>query len=611
MAGSVPKLPIAAAAIAGTAICVVAGLITAASSATVDIPLEVTGRVLMVALPIGVGLYAWSRPASARFGRNLTLIGFGAGVATLAASDDRVLYSVGRTAAWILEAGFFYLVLSFPSGRLPERIDRVLASAAALIVFVLYLPSALLVDEFPVPAPFSSCTADCPTNALQLVGAEPSVMDSVVRPLRETLSVLLLAVVAVRLAQRMRTSGHLARRMLEPVLVVALARMVVFAAGFVLRAVVPDSTAVVVAVWLIAMGVPAMALAFLFGVLEWRLSVGTALERLGRHRVSGSDPEELRAALADAFEDPALEILYWLPNGHGRWVDAEGHLVEPPSPASGRRLTEVTGGGGRVAALVHDEALAAEPALLESAANYALVALENQRLAAKTAALLREVQQSRARIAASADEERRRIERDLHDGAQQRLVALRLRLQLAAELLAKDHDRGTAMVEQLGLDAEAALEEVRSLARGVFPSVLEDRGLAEALQSAGLRSPLPVVVVAQRGRRYAHTVESAAYFCCLEAMQNAAKHATGASRLTITLAERNGDLTLEVADDGPGFDPQSARRGAGLRNMRDRVQAAGGDIVLESAAGQGTRVRAKIPLPHDASDGEPLPASDP
>jgi signal transduction histidine kinase len=252
-------------------------------------------------------------------------------------------------------------------------------------------------------------------------------------------------------------------------------------------------------------------------------------------------------------------------------------------------ITTIRDGEQPVAAIVHDEALRDETAFEDAATARVLTTLESGRL-------LREVEESRARIATTADEERRRLERDLHDGAQQRLVALRMRLGLAAELLGRDDGRAAELVRQLGPEAEAALEEMRSLARGVYPAPLADHGLAEALRSAARRSALPVAVIAEDSRRYPRPLEAAGYFCCLEALQNAAKHAAGASRVTITIAERDGHLELEVADDGSGFDPARTARGAGLTNLEDRARAMGGDAVVESAVGRGTRMFIRLPL---------------
>jgi signal transduction histidine kinase len=207
-----------------------------------------------------------------------------------------------------------------------------------------------------------------------------------------------------------------------------------------------------------------------------------------------------------------------------------------------------------------------------------------------------EVRASRARILASAYDERRRIERDLHDGAQQRLVALRIRLELAAEAVAAGRAEPVALLRELGAEAEVALEEVRSLAHGIYPAPLADLGLAGALQAVALCGPVPTTVMAEAGRRYPRDVETAAYFCCLEAMQNAAKHAGGATVIRVALSEGEGALGLEVCDDGPGFDPESTTPGAGLTNMRDRLAAVGGELEVRSTPGTGTRVLAHIPL---------------
>jgi signal transduction histidine kinase len=207
-----------------------------------------------------------------------------------------------------------------------------------------------------------------------------------------------------------------------------------------------------------------------------------------------------------------------------------------------------------------------------------------------------EIRASRARIVASADDERRRIERDLHDGAQQRLVALRIRIELAAEAVAEGRGDPVQLLRELGVEAEVALEDVRSLAHGIYPAPLVGLGLAGALRSIAIGAPMPTTVMAEAGRRYHREVEAAAYFCCLEAMQNAAKHGRGATGISVVLSEGDGALALEVRDDGPGFDLKRTRPGAGLTNMRDRLAALGGELQVHTAPGMGTRVLAVIPL---------------
>jgi len=212
------------------------------------------------------------------------------------------------------------------------------------------------------------------------------------------------------------------------------------------------------------------------------------------------------------------------------------------------------------------------------------------------AASVGELRESRARIMAAADEERRRIERDLHDGAQQRLVALRIRIELAAEAVAEGHGDPIDLLRRLGRETEEALEEVRSLAHGIYPAPLAKFGLAGALRSVALDGPIPISIVSKEGGRYRREVETAAYFCCLEAIQNATKHARGATRIRVSLGERDGALRLEVRDDGPGFQPALARPAAGLTNMQDRLKAVGGELEIRSTPGAGTRVLAAIPL---------------
>jgi signal transduction histidine kinase len=206
-----------------------------------------------------------------------------------------------------------------------------------------------------------------------------------------------------------------------------------------------------------------------------------------------------------------------------------------------------------------------------------------------------ELRESRSRIVATADAERRRLERDLHDGAQQHLVALAVNLRLATDIIADDPASGMEMLDQMAEDVQAAIREVRDLAHGIYPPLLAGGGLAEALRAAANRAAIPVTVTADGIGRYSQDIETAVYFCCLEALQNVGKHAPEATAL-VRLWEESGGLLFSVSDNGPGFDAAQARAGHGFMNMSDRLGAIGGTVRWESQPGQGTTVTGSVPV---------------
>lgn len=204
---------------------------------------------------------------------------------------------------------------------------------------------------------------------------------------------------------------------------------------------------------------------------------------------------------------------------------------------------------------------------------------------------------SRQRLVAAQDQARRRMEREIHDGAQQHLVAMSMKLGLVAQLLDRDPGRAVALLDQLGGDANAALEGLRDLARGIYPPLLTDRGVLATLDAHVRKHGIAATIVAApefMAGRFSQPAEVAVYFCVLEALQNASQHAPGA-QMTIRLGVVDGDLEFSVEDDGPGFDPSTARGGTGLQHMVDRVEALGGSLTVESAPGRGTVVRGRIP----------------
>jgi signal transduction histidine kinase len=330
----------------------------------------------------------------------------------------------------------------------------------------------------------------------------------------------------------------------------------------------------------------AVLLALVIGLLATRRRGGTVGElAVQLERV---EPGGVRDALSRALGDPSLELALWLPDRRA-WVDEGGHPVELPD-GPGRSVTFVGEGARRVAAIVHDPALADQRALIAAAGSVARLALENERLQAELRAQLAELRASRARIVHATDAERRRLERDLHDGVQQRLLGLALVLQLLHPRV----DEGSEASELLG-DAErelqAAVRDLREFARGIHPAILSDQGLAAAARTLAVRSPIPVDVRADDERLPA-AVETAAYFLIAEGLANVAKYSK-ASRAWVTVERRNGKAIVEVGDDGVGG--ADARCGSGLRGLADRVAALDGSLLLDSPSGRGTRVVAEIP----------------
>jgi signal transduction histidine kinase len=290
--------------------------------------------------------------------------------------------------------------------------------------------------------------------------------------------------------------------------------------------------------------------------------------------------------LAEALSDPTLEIAYRL--GDGLYVDAAGRPVELARDP-GRAITPVTAGGEEVAVLIHDPALLDDPALVESVCATAALVLEIERLAAEVRSQLAEVRSSRERIVSAADAERRRIERNLHDGAQQRLVTLSVALGLEASHV----DSAAADVLSRAQDeVEQAIAELRDLARGIHPTLLRDEGLQTAVEALARRASIPVNVHGAVPDRLPDPIELAAYFVVSEALTNVAKHALP-TEASVVLEQESGVLCVTVIDDGVGGARITA--GSGLAGLRDRLDALDATLAIESRPGQGTTIRAELP----------------
>jgi signal transduction histidine kinase len=510
---------------------------------------------------IGSGLVAWARRPGNRTGPLMVLVGVTFLAGLLSAAEQPAAQTLGAWVRPLHLAVFMHLLLAFPSGRLDSRLARGLVGAAYLDLGLLY-HAPLLVGEDGVGGTLSEVSF--------AVGA-----------------VVFLAASAL-LLQRWRAGRRAWRRAVAPLLwtgALTLALLAVFNADQFLSRPVGA-----VPMWAFRVAFVAIPFAFLAVLLRVRLaraSVAELVVELEEARPSGS----LRDAMARALGDPSLTVAYWLPDQR-RYVDLQGQPVELPADGQGRMATMVEREGRRVAAIVHDRALSDDPGLIRAASAAAALALDNERLQAELRARFDELKASRARIVEAADQERKRIERNLHDGTQQRLTSIALALGLAESQLGSDPRAAGTSVRQAKRALETALAELRDLSHGIHPSVLTTRGLGPALEDLAYTAPLPVTVAAALNGRLPERVEAGAYYAAAEGLANIAKHAH-ASTATIVLAREHGRLLLRVRDDGiGGADPT---RGSGLRGLADRLQALGGTFEVDSPPGRGTELRVAIP----------------
>jgi signal transduction histidine kinase len=508
---------------------------------------------------------------------------------TLATPGLDVLGQVAWAAVLVVAV---YILLSFPEGRLPDRVARGVVAMTALATVLVWGALLATAERLPEFMPASRCDDGCPRNPVRLVGGNAILDDALAVALWSVTAGALIAV-AVALTFRMRTAPSISRRTTSPILVAVLAVAGTFAAAAVARAGGAAPATLERLGWFATATSLAIPCAFLAGMLGARVFAGGALERLVARLSAGARDVDARRVLAEALGDPSLTVAYWRPQ-RDEYVDAQGHPVPAPEKASGRATTIVRQDGEPLAMIVHHAALGAEPGLVGAAGGAALMMLENARLEADLRASVADLRASRARLASAADAGRREIERNLHDGAQQRLVALRMRL-AEAEAQAVSDDELRRSLGELGADAEETIDELRSLAHGVYPAVLIDHGLACALTSVAGRSPLSVSVETALPGRVAPAIEAAVYFCCLEAIQNAAKHAGAGATVTVSVRAHAGGIAFEVRDDGVGFDIDDVRGGDGLTNLHDRVAAVGGDVHVASGQGAGTTVRGEVP----------------
>jgi signal transduction histidine kinase len=525
-----------------------------------------------VAVPyVAAGVIAWWRRPESRLGPLMVAGGLASAFSGWQLAEAAGAYTFGAAFDIVPAALFLHVCLAFPDGRLRSRFEGVLVGVAYTSAVGLQLVKLALggVD---------------PANLVD-VWHQPNLVALVEDVQLLSLSACCVVGLGV-LAGRRRRLGRPRRRSIAVVIDSFAIALVMIAALFVMAAFDLPGFHEVQRVTLFVVGLS--PLAFLLGLLDARLArsaVGDLMLELRR------DPPArgLRNALAHALRDPSLILAYWLPDFR-TYVDVDGRPVQLPDDEE-HTATLIDRNGKHVAALVHDPALDEERQLLEAVGAAAGMSLENARLQAELQARVEELRGSRVRVIEAGQKERQRLERNLHDGAQQRLIALSLRLSLLEKRLPAE-----AMAKQ-ELDAARreialSLEELRDVARGIHPAVLSGHGLTVALESLLARAPLPVRLAIEVEGRLPERVEVAAYYVVSEGLANIAKHAK-ASQADVSLAQHEGWLVVEVVDDGVGG--ADTEGGSGLRGLADRVEALGGRLRVWTPLGDGTRVRAEIP----------------
>ena len=569
--------------VAGLLVAAGGGVLLATSGHLVD-PVGYGVQIaVMVVGTVAAALYWLARRSDHRLGFALLALAVATAVISLQGATQPLLHSIGVSADSAVFLLAYYVVFAFPDGRLVGRFEKVVLGAWVLYFLTAVVPWLFFTPVIAGGAPLAACNAACPPNAL-LIADRPTVA----APFGSDMSYGTIAISLTTLAcllYRLATATRPRRRALLPVYVPAVMLTVpaLIFHGAVVRHLDLDPSIVSKVGWCRTFGWIALPFGFLVAIAQTRFFAAAALTTIVGRMVDNPSASQLRRILADALDDPSLELAFPVDQA-SRFVDTSGSPVSP-TPAAGRSATPVERHGETVAVIVHDEVLNTDPELVATAGQALLLAIENGRLISELQSASAELRASRARVVAAGDAERRRIERDLHDGAQQHLVALRIRVGLAGELAAADPDAALRLAD-FGAELEEILQELRELAQGLYPPVLRQFGLPEALASVTRRSARPARLDAAATRRYPEDIEAAVYFCCLEGLQNVGKHAGIDASAVIRLWERGNRLWFEVEDDGVGYDVERARSsGHGLANISDRIAALGGTVSVESTIG--------------------------
>jgi signal transduction histidine kinase len=543
--------------------------------APVEISLAVVGLSFMVA-----GIAAWQRWPASRLGLLFTIVGYLYLVPYILVNlANPVAWTIGNVSQGVYGAALAHLGLAWPTGRLRSRFE----CGVVVANYVQNITFNTAATMFWNPA-FSGCNASCPANVLLISGGSRSAWNSL-NTVEALVGFVITGIVLTLIVRHWRSARGWSRRAMIPLLWIGTAvgaEVILTGSLFHFSALVTYAL-----IPLVLLAGPAL---FVISTVRARTAggaLGTAIVGLE----PGASPGRLRDALARALGDSTLQLAFRRPDGSG-YLDTSGQAVDVARPAPGRAVTPIADADGAV--LVHDAGLEHEPQLVRLTAAAASMALEHSRLQAEVHAQLEQVRASRARIVEAGDAERRRLERDLHDGAQQRLVTLSLALGMARDRAAGADPELGSLIESASKEAREALTELRELARGIHPAVLTETGLSGAIQALAERSLVATTITAVPDGRFPAAIEATAYFVVSEALANVAKHA-GAHGAQVIIQRRPGRLVVEVSDDGAGG--ARPEGGSGLRGLADRVASVGGVLRVDSPPGGGTRLEADIPCP--------------
>jgi len=539
----------------------------------------ITPTLVLVAY-LWVGLAAWERHPAERIGLLFTIAGYAWFLPALTRLHDPLPFTVGVVTGSLYQASLAHLALAWPYGRLRSRLDRAVVAAN----YAWNIGNNIVQMLFWDPRT-DGCGPACPANLL-LVHSSARLY-STAGTVASIVGIGLTAVIVALIAWHWRSARGYARRAMTSLVWVALP-----IGAYITILQIPSNLGLSPLITqgigpLILIAAPAAYAIGMVRARSARRAVGAALVSLE----PGPPPGRLRDALAVALGDPALQLAFRVP-GHTGYRDTSDQAVDPARLPAGRVLTVLDPAGDAV--LVHHEELRHEPDLVKVTVTAAGLALEHSRLQAEVQAQLEQVRASRTRIVQAGDAERRRLERDLHDGAQQRLVTLSLALGMARSRAAGADPELVSLIESAGKEAQEALVELRELDRGIHPAVLTETGLAGGIQALAERSPIPTTITAVPAGRLPAPIEATAYFVVSEALANVAKHAAAGS-VQVAIRQQPGRLLVQVSDDGAGG--ARPEGGTGLRGLADRVAAVGGELVIDSQPGCGTRLEADLPCP--------------